>query len=429
VAQAVNDRTNPRRTEPFAGQLEQAPFSIVCLSQSRWDAELPTNRQQIMRRAAQRGHHVFFVDTASFLGKRVAEVIRRRSPAAALLDVIRPSARGNRVYTMTAFNALPWGHRYRLCNAVNNWLSGFFVRRAARSLPAPVALWVYDPCAASLIGRCGESVAAYDCVDDYTAIAFYGPHERALARYGDRRAAASSDVVFTTTSTLYERHRELNPRTHLVGNVGDYAHFEGAVDREKAPEALRALPRPVIGFAGNIVPGKVDIDLVEFVAAKLEEGSLLLAGPAEWDMKARIERLTQRENVVWLGQIPYDELPAVLSSFDVALIPYVENAYTRSCFPLKLFEYLAAGKPVVASGLPELGGMEPDVVVASGMTAFVGAIERALSSRSESDVERRRQIARMNTWETRTETLVQLVQERFPRNELTVSKERERRNR
>ena len=83
-------------------------------------------------------------------------------------------------------------------------------------------------------------------------------------------------------------------------------------------------------------------------------------------------------NVRWLGPKPYSELPRYVAAFDVGLIPYVENDYTRSCFPLKLYEYLAAGKPVVASGLPELAGMEPDVVLVDGPAAFVDAIEAAL---------------------------------------------------
>jgi glycosyltransferase involved in cell wall biosynthesis len=107
--------------------------------------------------------------------------------------------------------------------------------------------------------------------------------------------------------------------------------------------------------------------------------------------------------------VPYGKLPAVVASFDVGLIPYEENEYTRSCFPLKLFEYLAAGKPVVASGLPELEGMEPDVVVASGATAFRAAVDAATHNGSAEDVARRQAIAAANTWESRTSRLLSLV--------------------
>ena len=117
------------------------------------------------------------------------------------------------------------------------------------------------------------------------------------------------------------------------------------------------MARPVRGFAGNFLFGKVDFDLVDEVAGSLDEGSLVLAGPADDpEVAERLRATASQPNVVWIGGVEYDTLPSVVASFDVCLIPYLENDYTRSCFPLKLFEYLATGKPVVASGLPELTG-------------------------------------------------------------------------
>ena len=86
-------------------------------------------------------------------------------------------------------------------------------------------------------------------------------------------------------------------------------------------------------------------------------------------------------NIRWIGPKPYAELPRFVAAFDVGMIPYVANPYTQSCFPLKLYEYLAAGKPVVATGLPELEGMEPDVMLVDGTETFVEAVEAALDRR------------------------------------------------
>jgi glycosyltransferase involved in cell wall biosynthesis len=282
------------------------------------------------------------------------------------------------------------------------------LRRLAAALPQPVVLWMYDPGAVGLAGRCGEAFAVYDCVDDYREQTT-SARKRELVTRCDRLAAQRSRLVFTTSAAIYERQRRLNPDTHLVPNAGDYEHFADAVDRELAAPEVSGLPRPVLGFAGNFLASKVDFGLIEHVAGALPAATLLLIGPASPETAPALERLAQLPNLRWLGPKPYAELPRYLAAFDVGLIPYVSNAYTRSCFPLKLYEYLAAGKPVVASGLPELAGMEPDVVLAGEPASFVEAVGTALRRDAEADRVRRREIASRNSWEAKTERLLDLV--------------------
>jgi glycosyltransferase involved in cell wall biosynthesis len=373
------------------------PFSIVCLSQSPWDAPLPTNRQQIMRRAAERGHEVVFVETSPFLGRRL------RGP-------FGPVPRGGGVSTLTALNAAPRGHRYRVPNAINARLTSTLVRRVAARLPQPVVLWIYDPFASGMARHCGERFAVYDCVDDYGSLAFYTPAARALAVERDRDAARASRLVFTTTTALFERHKQLNPETHLVPNVGDFEHFSAAAESEIQPPELAALARPVVGFAGNFMPEKVDLELLGGLAAARPDWTLLLIGPADGSARATLEELVRaRPNVRWLGPKPYAELPRYVAAFDVGLCPNRWNDYGRSCFPLKVYEYLAAGKPVVASGNPDLAALAPDVALVRGVDEAVAAVEEAIGQRSEADLERRRQRASGNTWDSRTSRLLDLV--------------------
>jgi glycosyltransferase involved in cell wall biosynthesis len=387
-------------TAPSAEQT----FSIVCLSQSRWNAPLPTNRQQVMRCAAARGHRVLFVETAPFLGRRLLS----RAERAALHSPHRARAE---VATLAALNVVPGGHRRRLPNLVNTRATAWLVRRAARSLPQPVVLWIYDPVAAGLIGRCGERFSVYDCVDDYPSLEFYSPGARALAARGDRRAASGSRLVFATTSSLYERHLELNARTFHVPNVGDYEHFANPAGLSAAARELGPLGRPIIGFAGNLMAEKVDLQLLRAVAVARPDWTVLLIGPAAGAARREVEAAAvAAANLVWLGQRPYAELPDYVAGFDVALCPNRWNDYGRSCFPLKLYEYLAAGKPVVASGNPDLAGMEPDVLLVRGVDEFVAAVELALQSRAPADRLRRQALASTHTWESRVGRMLELVQ-------------------
>ena len=225
----------------------------------------------------------------------------------------------------------------------------------------------------------------------------------------DGEAATRAAVVFATTKGLYERQLARNPSTYLVRNGADFDHFSSVT--EPARE-LASLPRPVLGFAGNLTSEKVDFDLLSALADSHPEWTFALVGPATREARPRAEALAARPNVHWLGHRPYDDLPAYVAAFDVGLIPYRATAYTRNCSPLKVFEYLAAGMPVVAAGLPELVGMEPDVVVADGARAFAVAVERALVA-EPAGPERRRELARGNTWDARTERLLGLVKGRL----------------
>jgi glycosyltransferase involved in cell wall biosynthesis len=386
-----------------------APFSIVCISSQEWREHLPTNRQQIMLRAARRGHDVLFVEAGHFFGKHLWRLLRgpeRRSLARRLFSTeeVLPNVRLRK-----DVNLLPWGTRYRIASRLNALPTGLLLTRLTRGLPQPAVLWLYHPTSVTLAGRCNEALVVYDCVDDYAEQA--GDHRRAaLIAREDARTGRTARLVFATTTTLYERHRATNEQTHLVPNVADYEHFARAADATiKALEVSR-LARPVIGFAGNFTGSKVDFDLIAGVAQARPNWTILLIGPADdASSKQELQRLAGKANVDWVGRQPYEDLPRYIAAFDVGIIPYVSNAYTRSCFPLKLYEYLAAGKPVVASGLPDLAGMEPDVVLVDGLDEFVHAVQQALNQGGSADIQRRQTLAAQNTWDDRAERLLELV--------------------
>jgi glycosyltransferase involved in cell wall biosynthesis len=368
-----------------------------------------------MLRAAREGHCVLFVETGHFLGKHLWALVRRGERRSLALRLFSTEEVLPGVRLRKALNVLPWRSTYRLPNAVNSAVTARLLRRLASDLPKPIILWIYDPRAAGITGSCGEEFAVYDCVDDYTEQAT-SLRKRAMVARCDQMAVARSRLVFATSAAMYERQRSLNVATHRVPNAGDYEHFAQASDRRFASKEVSALERPVVGFAGNFLASKVDFALLEEIARSRPQWTLLLIGPAAPETASRLHELEQIPNVQWVGPKPYAELPRYIAAFDVGLIPYVSNAYTRSCFPLKLFEYLAAEKPVVASGLPELSDMTPDVVLANETMTFIQSIEAALGRNREADRLRRRQLAVANSWEKKTERLLELVRRELVRN-------------
>lgn len=381
-------------------------FSIVCVSRQDWHAGLPTNRQQIMIRAARRGHRVLFVESGGHIGRHLWRLVTgpdRGSVARRLFGGEQPA---ESITVEKALTFVPWGQKFPLANRINSRFTGARIRWAARGLGGPRILWIYDPTAFELVGQAGEDLTVYDVVDDYAEQVGPDARRRRFVAAADEAAACRSQVVFATTTGLYERQLQRNPETHLVRNGADFAHFSHT--NGTAPE-VRSFAGPVVGFAGNLTAEKVDFDLLEAVARARPEWSLVLVGPPAENARGQLDRLGALDNVHALGFRPYEELPAYVSGFSVGVIPYRATAYTRNCSPLKVYEYLAAGKAVVASGVPELSGMEPDVTLADRPEAFVAAIESALAASSPEAVARRRATAEQNTWEARTERLLDLV--------------------
>jgi glycosyltransferase involved in cell wall biosynthesis len=395
--------------ESAAAQREGTPrLFVVCLSPQPWAVDLPTNRQQLMRRAATFGHEVLFVETGAHLARSFGGT--GRSWRAAVRRIVHGEAIGTGIHAIVALNILPWGHRFGPAARCNALLTSRAIRRATRRRDR-VVLWLYDPCFADCIGACGERFAVYDCVDDYAEQAGGDKRKRALVAAYDRQAAARSRLVFATTEPLWERHAAVNARTWLVPNVGDYAHFARAADPSTARPGMRRPEEIVVGFAGNFLHSKVDFDLLRAIALARPEWTLLLVGPSRDETAAALEQLVALENVRWVGAVGYAELPQYVAGFDVGLIPYLENDYTRSCFPLKLYEYLAAGKPVVVTGLPHLRSVGPLVLLSDGPEETVAAIEAGLARRTAADVAERQALAAANTWESRAARLLALIED------------------
>ena len=240
-------------------------FSIVCVSRQDWHAGLPTNRQQIMIRAARRGHRVLFVESGGHIGRHLWRLVTgpdRGSVARRLFGGEQPA---ESITVAKALTFVPWGQKFPLANRINSRFTGARIRRAARGLGGPRILWIYDPTAFELVGQAGEDLTVYDVVDDYAEQVGPDARRRRFVAAADEAAACRSQVVFATTTGLYERQLQRNPETHLVRNGADFAHFSHT--NGTAPE-VRSFAGPVVGFAGNLTAEKVDFDLLEAVARR-----------------------------------------------------------------------------------------------------------------------------------------------------------------
>jgi glycosyltransferase involved in cell wall biosynthesis len=237
--------------------------------------------------------------------------------------------------------------------ALNARLLRAQVGRAARSLglERPI-LWSYVPQADWLVETLQPSAIVYHCVDD---IAAQKGVAAAAFRGFEAHFAARADVVLASAPALAERMRTLNQRVFYAPNVADTERFATALEDGPTDPALAALPHPRIVFTGAVVATKLDLDLLEGMARARPGWSIALVGPVgAGDPHTDVSALERLRNVHLLGSRPYAALPDVLRGADVALVPYAINELTRSVFPMKVYEYLAAGLPVVTTPLPAL---------------------------------------------------------------------------
>ncbi|MEN6458469.1 MAG: glycosyltransferase [Thermoguttaceae bacterium] len=246
----------------------------------------------------------------------------------------------------------------------------------------------------------------YDYLDDLSVSANGGePSQLKLEEH--RKAVMSSEIVLATAAQLYEEVRQLRSDALYCPNGVDYDHFH-RTERPAVPSDMAdlvATGRPILGYYGALARW-FDYDLVVHAALARPDWQFLLIGP-DLDGTVAGGRLGRASNIRWLREKPYEDLPAYLSYFDAAMIPFLVDDITRATSPIKLFEYLAGTKPVVTTDLPEcrnrngvLVGHNPDEYV-----AMLGqAIERG---REESFRQILDEESRRHTWRSRAEQIIE----------------------
>lgn len=379
---------------------------IVLLSTADWDNPFWTNKQHVASELARRGHRVFYIES---LGLR-----RPSASAADLSRILRRLRRAVAMPRAVRENLWVWSpvvlpfQRYGIVRAFNRFLLGamlaFHLRRLGLRRDM---LWTYNPLTTRLVSLAPFGRVVYHCVDEIKAqpgmpAEVLGPAERELVE--------KSDIVFTTAPKLAEIRKAWNPNTHDFGNVADFDHF--AMARELAtivPEDLAAIPAPRVGFIGAVSSYKVDFQLIRFLAQSRPAWSVVLIGKVgEGDPWTDSAALAGLSNLHLLGPRPYAELPRYLKGLDVTLLPNTMNDYTESMFPMKFFEYLAAGKPVVSVDLPALRAYHGRVWLAKSPEDFVKGVGEALRG-AVAPLEERLALARQHTYTARTERMMALI--------------------
>lgn len=238
--------------------------------------------------------------------------------------------------------------------------------------------WYYTPMALSFTEQFHPALTVYDCMDELSLF------KNAPAELKDleKKLMAKSDVVFTGGHSLYEAKKHQHANIHAFPSSIEKEHFVKARTHKAEPEDQKNVSNPKLGFYG-VIDERFDIKLIRAIADARPTWEFMLIGPV---LKINRDNLPKNPNIHYLGQKNYAELPAYLSGWDVALIPFMLNDSTKFISPTKTPEYLAAGKPVVSTAIRDVvNPYGKNKLVHIGATAadFIGAIEYELDHKND----------------------------------------------
>lgn len=350
---------------------------IVCLSSQDWD-DLWTRKQRFMQRFARQGNRVLYIEGQASLArlgvfwsdwKRVFRWLGG------------PRRIEDNLYVATLPLVLPFFQMFSSINRVNNFFLSPLLRHWIKQLgfTRPI-LWTYNPYSESLIEKLGEKFALYECVDELSAAK--GLVRSKVVQELEKRLLEKVELVIVTHENLYRSKQSLAREIHLIPNGAEVEHFRKAsLPDTPVAQEMKTIPRPVIGFLGSIQYW-IDMDLLRFLALAKPQWSFVLVGPQ--GRLAQVKKIENLPNVYMLGRKRYEDLPSYLKAFDVCLNPYVMDETALNCSPLKLYEYLASGKPVVSVDMPEARKFDGFVKIGRSYQGILDQLEDLINGETES---------------------------------------------
>jgi glycosyltransferase involved in cell wall biosynthesis len=378
----------------------------VLFATADWDTPYWTNKQHTAHHLALAGYRVLYVESIGLRAptmngrdlRRIWERLKRGFRPAKLVE---PN-----VWVMSPL-AIPFKQHLYIVRAINQgWLRARIrLFMLGQSFKQPI-VWTYHPFMRETITALAHGKVVYHCVDDLSAVPGIDPDS---FNREEQRLLVECTVVFVTSLALKDKCTPFNSNTHYFSNVADLEHFSGAHQLAALPPDISAIPSPRIGYVGALSDFKVDFALMRGVAvARPDWHWVVIGAEREGQQSSLVEALHALPNVHFLGDKPYALLPDYLRGFDVGTLPTLINEYTKSMFPMKYFEYLAAGVPVVSTPLEFTKNYQAGMEVAEGERNFAKSIEVQLK-RGRFNIAQSTQLVGDHTWPMRLNKMLNLL--------------------
>jgi glycosyltransferase involved in cell wall biosynthesis len=373
-------------------QRSRSPI-IICFSNLDWGC-LRYRKQHLMSRLAAHLDVVYVNPPRAMKWKQVSiwNRLTRKGPNLWVFDpIVLPGIRNSpRLKDLN----------YRLiARALKKFTTGG--RRAA--------VWIYSPHAHPFVQLLEADKVVYDIADNYTvpsgAVLRDAAEQRELNLLAqlEQKVLASADLVLCVSEPLVEMARSYNHNVHLVPNACDFESYATIPLQRPHGEV-----KPRVGYVGTVAP-RFDVEMVFEIARRRADWDIEMVGP--FSPLVNLPPGAPPPNLVWRGEIPYDRVAEKIQSFDICILPLREIPFSYCSSPIQVWDYLAAGKPVISTPIAQLERIPEWVTTASGAEEFVAAIDTNLRADNPDKFERRRRFARQNTWESRVERILGLLKE------------------
>jgi glycosyltransferase involved in cell wall biosynthesis len=381
--------------------------TVILFSTADWDTPYWTNKQHTARLLRDRGYRVLYVESFGLRApginsKDLRRILQRLRRGLKPIAEVEPG-----IFVFSPL-LIPWRQHLPVMQRINRQLLQTRILRFLKQqkFGRPV-VWTYHPFVLPLLNEIKYTKLVYHLVDDLSAVP--GIQSDAL-KAAEKALVQQCDAVFNTSLALQSNMNQLAPgRSHYFNNVADIELFSQARKINSAPKDFAQIPAPRIGYVGVLSDFKVDFTLILAVAQKRPDWHWVFIGEErEGQNDKTLAALAGLPNVHLLGYRPYKDIPRLLAGLDVAVLPTLINDYTRAMFPMKFFEYLAAGLPVVSTSLPSLVEYSHLFHRANSPDEFLQAIDQLLKKpKSERSVQLET-IANQN-WDERLDKMLTIL--------------------
>lgn len=392
---------------------------IICISSIDWDF-IWQGHQEIMSTLAKNDNRILFIENTGVRAPGVRDIPRLKKRIKNYFKGIKGIRKEmDNLYIFSPI-VLPFPYSW-FARKINKFLLLSVLKRWMKIMDfADPIVWTFLPTGITIdiIDNIDKKLVIYYCIDNFSV----SSSSAKKVKVTEKKLLEKADLVFTTSKALYDYCFRHNVNVNIFPFGVNIDNFEKVrINDTEIPQELKDINKPIVGYVGGIHKW-LNQNLIKFLANSYPDYSFVFVGPLQTD----ISSLAEVKNIFFLGKKNHSELSLLIKNFSVAVIPYHITDYTKNVYPTKLNEYLAMGRPVVSTDLPEVeifNQKHRDIVyIGKNSEEFTESLRKALEDDNEDLRSRRIEVARQNSWQSRIEEMSGLIEKAIDKKALDTEK-------